>query len=177
MLSYHLELPAETFLLLFAVCVVLPALPIALIHWKLRPVPIAVWWLAIAVSCTAGLSLCAEIWLSKISVKERQLQIGGMSYQVAGEIVRHSVIALPGRLQDYPLYRRNGLDLHWSKKGHYQLADGPVFLAVDSGALYQLHLTDGRRIWLSVAAEHEQSWLQQLRQYNLLAAANPSSQP
>ncbi len=174
MLSYHLDLPAETFLLLFAVCVVLPALPIALIHWKLQPVPIAVWWLAIGVSCVAGLSLCAEIWLSKITVNQRQLQIEGLFYQATGEIARHSVTAVPGRLQDHRLYRRNGLDLHWSKKGHYKLADGPVFLAAGPGALYQLRLTDGRRFWLSVPAEHEQSWLQQLRQDDLLAADSGS---
>ncbi len=171
MITYHIDLPAETFILLVAVCVLLPALPIAFIHWKLQPIPAAVWGLAVGVSCLAGLSLCAEIWLSKVVVSARQIQIDGLFYQIGGEISRHGVTPVSGTLQDHHLYRRNGLDLHWSKKGHYALADGPVYLATGPGALYQLKLTDGRRLWLSVPAAQESTWLALLQQQELLQPA------
>jgi|GEM_PF-6053550 len=171
MITYHLDLSAETFMFLFAVCVLLPALPTALIHWKLQPIPVLAWSVVIGLSCLAGLFLCVEIWLSKITVSGRHIEIDGWRYRTAGEIRTHGVSAVSGTLQDHHLYRRNGLDLYSSKKGHYVLADGPVYLAAGSGALYQLLLTDGRRIWLSVPAAQETAWMTWLNQQELLSPA------
>ncbi|RVU41943.1 hypothetical protein EOE67_01770 [Rheinheimera riviphila] len=168
MLSYYLELPAATFLLLFAVCILLPAVPITLIHRHIQPIPRAVWLLTVVVATMVGLSLCTEIWFSKITISGRQIQIDGLRYQTQGEIARHGVTAVPGTLQQYQLYRRNGLDLYWTRKGHFKLSDGPVYLAAGPGPLYQLTLTDGRRLWLSVAPNQEPALLALLDEQQLL---------